>query len=326
MKKVLLIAGGNSSEHYVSCRSAQSILENIDREKYEITTCLVDLNNQWYLYHGNDQDITSWQKQKITKIDNIINFLKDFAVIFPIIHGTNGEDGKLQGMLDLFNIKYVGSKTLGSAIGMDKEFMKIIFNNLNIPQVPFVVINTDYNIEDIINKMDLPLIVKPANGGSSIGITKANNEKELILAIEEAKKYDSKVIIEKYLKARELEVSVLNGEKMIISNTGEIKSANEFYDYNAKYENNKSLTIVPAIVPDEVNKTIKEYAKQAFNGINASGLARVDFFYDEDNNQIYLNEINTLPGFTTISMYPKLLINEGISYQELISILIESAK
>ena len=169
------------------------------------------------------------------------------------------------------------------------------------------------------------MIVKPANGGSSIGINKVNNKKELKKAIKEAYKYDNKVLVEKYVIARELECAVLIDKNIKVSNVGEIKAANEFYDYNAKYENNKSYTIIPADLPDSVVTQIQEYAKKAFIGTNASSLSRVDFFYDEINNEIYLNEINTMPGFTEISMYPQLFINEGYTYKELINILIENA-
>ena len=225
--------------------------------------------------------------------------------------------------MDLFNIKYVGSKTLASSVGMDKEFSKIIFNHLNIPQVPYIVINNKYHIEEIENKLNYPMIVKPANSGSSIGISNANNRKELTKAIKIAKKYDSKIIIEKFIKARELECAILEDKDLIISDIGEIKPCNEFYDYKAKYEQN-SETINKANLPNDIIIQIKEYAKKAFIGINAKGLSRIDFFYDEDNNKIYLNEINTLPGFTTISMYPTLVTNDNLSYTDLITILINN--
>jgi len=319
LKKVLLLVGGNSTEHLVSCMSAKCILENIDKEKYSMTTCCIDYNNDWYIFNGSIEDIINWKKQKIIKIDNIVNFLKTFDIVFPIIHGNTGEDGKLQGMLDLFNIKYVGCKTTSSAIGMDKEFAKMIFAFFKIPQVPFITINEEF--EKI--KLDFPLIVKPANGGSSIGITKASNLEELKTAISIARKYDKKVIVEKFIKARELEVAVFADSKMIVSEVGEIIPANEFYDYNAKYENDKSYSIIPADIKVSVSEKIKEYSEKAFKILGARGMARIDFLYDEINNKIYLNEINTIPGFTTISMYPKLLIHMGISYKKLLSMLIE---
>lgn len=324
--KVLILFGGNSSEHEISCVSAKSILEHIDYNKFKVKTVGISKKNEWFIFDDKIKELDKdWKSKKIIKIDNIIKFIKQFDVVFPIIHGNNGEDGKLQGMLDLFDIKYVGSKTLASSVGMDKEFSKIIFNYLNIPQVPYVCINyNDYRFNNL-ELPEYPLIIKPANGGSSIGINKANNKKELLKAIKKASKYDNKLIIEKFIKARELECAILEDKKLIISDIGEIESCHDFYDYTAKYKN-KSKTIIPTTLPESVEKQIKEYAKKAFNGINAKGLSRIDFFYDEVNNQVYINEINTLPGFTSISMYPTLLTCKGLDYTTLISILINNAK
>lgn len=329
IKKVLIVFGGNSSEHYVSCKSVKSIIENIDKKLFEYEIVGIDFDNTWYKFNDNLKYLENgnWKESNILKIDNIVSFLKEFDVIFPITHGTSGEDGKLQGLLELFNIPFVGCKTLASSIGMDKEISKIIFDNLSIKQVPYIVINDDYKINDIMEKIDFPLIVKPANGGSSIGISKANNKKELIKAIKEAKRYDSKVIIEKFIKARELEVAVLETKGNILcSNPGEIKSANEFYDYDAKYVNSKSTTIIPDDIPQDIIDQIKDNAKKIFKGLNCNGYARVDFFYDEEKSEIYINEINTIPGFTSISMYPKLIESIGISYTDLITTLINNSR
>jgi len=324
--KVLVLFGGSSSEHKVSVKSAKAILENIDYKKFKVSAVGISKKNEWFIYDDKTNLLDeNWLKKKVKKIDNVINFIKTFDVVFPIIHGSTGEDGKLQGFLDLFNIKYIGSKTLASAVGMDKEFSKIIFEHLNIPQVPYIVItSTKYNVDEIEDKINYPMIIKPANGGSSIGINKANNRKELFKAIKQAKKYDNKIIIEKFIKARELECAVLESKDLIISDIGEIKSCNEFYDYKAKYEQN-SETINQAQLPDDIIIQIKEYTKKAFIGINAKGLSRIDFFYDEENNQIYLNEINTLPGFTTISMYPALITAKNLSYTDLITTLINNS-
>lgn len=325
MKKVLLLCGGNSPEHEVSLMSAKSILENIDNKKFNVTTGIINYDNTWYEYMGEVENINDWKTDDVKLISNIVEFLQGFDVVFPIIHGTNGEDGRLQGMLDLFNIKYVGCKTLSSAIGMDKELSKIVFNYLNIPQIPFFSIRkNNYKLSEIINNLSFPMIVKPANGGSSIGISKANTKFELKKAIKHAFRFDNKIIVEKFIKARELECAVLEDDICHISEIGEIKSANDFYDYEAKYENNQSYTIIPANIPKNISNKIKEYAKSAFLGLGCSGLARIDFFYEEDTDQIYLNEINTLPGFTSISMYPQLIINNGISYKDLITKLLNS--
>lgn len=327
MKKILLIFGGNSTEHYVSCKSAKSILENIDNKLFEITSVGINLNNEWYIYNDDIKHLENgdWINKNVKKIDNIIEFTKSFDVIFPIIHGTNGEDGKLQGLLELFNIKYVGCNTISSAIGMDKAYTKYIVDKINIPQVKYIVIKNNYCIKNIEKKLNYPMIIKPANGGSSIGISKAGTKKELKLAIENAKKYDNKIIIEEFIKARELEIAILEDKKLIISEPGEILSGNDWYDYDAKYFNNTSTTIIPNNISQNIKKKLKKYAIEIFKILDCKNLARIDFFYKEKTGEIFFNEINTLPGFTTISMYPKLIMNEKISYKNLITKLINNA-
>lgn len=305
MKKVLLIYGGSSTEHEVSCNSAKNIIKNIDKTKYDLTTLKITKDNIWI---SNDK-----------MVDNIIEYLKQFDVIFPITHGTKGEDGKLQGMLDFFDIKYVGPKTGESFICMDKVYSKMVFEKLGVNVVPYEIYDKNKQIN-----IPFPVIVKPANGGSSVGISKANNEQELNQAIEKANLYDSKIILEQFIKGQELECAVLEDEEIIVSEIGEIKSANEIYDYDSKYINSESQTIIPAHIPNDISNTIKETAEYLFKKMNLKGLSRIDFFYD--GNKIYINEINTLPGFNEISMYPKLITNLGISYQELITKLIENAK
>lgn len=300
MKKVVLIYGGNSSEHDVSCKSAKEIMENIDKNKFDLYCVYVTPNNEW--------------TYKNKTIENIIEFLKQFDVVFNIIHGNTGEDGKIQGMLDLFNIKYIGSKCGASYICMDKERTKEILKYYNIPQVPF----QNYKDKLII---PFPVIVKPSRGGSSIRINVANNKKEYKKAIKETLKYDDKIIVEKYINARELEVAVLEDKNLIISDIGEIITKNKFYDYDTKYINTDAKTIISDI-PENIKKQIKKYAKQVFKILELKGLARIDFFYDIEYNKIYLNEINTLPGFTKISMYPKLL--NKFEYKDLITKLIEN--
>lgn len=316
MKKVLLLYGGNSSEHDVSIMSANSIINNIDTNNFDITPVLISKENEWFLSSKNNL------KKKIKRIDNIIDYVKQFDIVFPITHGNNGEDGKLQGMLDLFNVNYVGSSCLASACGMDKEISKILFNSINIKQVPYITINKNYNLNDIKKKIAYPVIIKPANGGSSIGISKANNDKELLKAIKEALKYDSKVIIEKFIKTRELEVAVMEDkDQLIISNIGEIISCNSFYDFRAKYKK-KSELIIPANIDANIINQIKETTKKIFYKFNLKDYSRIDFFL-EDNN-LYINEINTIPGFTEISMFPKLIMNMGYKYSDIISILLNN--
>ena len=262
MKKVLILFGGPSTEHLVSCRSTKGILENIDYKKFDVTTCGISKNNIWYVFNDSLELLENgnWLASHNNEyVDNIAKFINEFDVVFPIIHGALGEDGKLQGMLDLFDIKYVGCDTLSSAICMDKGIFKILIDGLGLRQVPYLIINDEYKINDIIEKMNFPLIVKPANGGSSIGINKADNKKELIKAIKEAKKHDKKIVIEKFIKARELEVAVLEDKKKIIcSSPGEINSANEFYDYDAKYANQNSYTTIPDDLSAEVIDKLKD--------------------------------------------------------------------
>lgn len=307
MKKVLFLCGGRSSEHDVSITSCKSILENIDKTKYEPHCVLITHYNVWL--------------ENNKEIKNIIEYLRTFDVVFPILHGKNGEDGTIQGMLDLFGIPYVGSKCGTSYICMDKERTKQVIKILDIPQVPFQVYRENCKII-----LPFPIVVKPSSGGSSIGISIANNKKELKKAIEEALKYDDKVILEKYIKAKEIECAVLEDKKWIISEPGEISSANTWYDYEAKYENKESKTIIPANIPKHIKKEIKNYTKKIVKYLDIHSLSRIDFFYDEENDKVYFNEVNTIPGFTEISMYPQLMINMGINYTDLITKLIESAK
>lgn len=323
MKKVLILFGGNSTEHFISCKSAKSIIENINKKLFDYEACVIDFDGKWYKFNDNVSFLENgnWKDGNIFLVDNIINYIQNFDVVFPVTHGNGGEDGKLQGMLDLFNVKYVGSKTSASVIGFDKSLTKMFFDYLNIPQVPYLVVDGfDTNIVD---KIGFPMIVKPCCGGSSIGINKVNNRKELNRAIKFAKKYSDKVIVEKFIKARELECAVLGNKDIICSFPGEIKSCNDFYDYDAKYVQKSVVGI--ADVPNWVVDKIKDYSADIFFKLDCKDFSRIDFFYDEDNEKVYVNEINTIPGFTNISMFPKLMEYENVSYTDLISILINNA-
>ncbi len=327
MKKVLLLFGGNSSEHQVSCKSAKSILENIDYSKYEVTTVGITQKNEWYQYIDAINRITdsTWYQGKVKKIENIIEFIKSFDVVFPMLHGINGEDGKIQSMLELFHIPYVGCNPKISSIAMDKHYLKIVLSHFGIPVTPFLLYNKSQSWKDIESVLSYPIIVKPCNGGSSIGISKANNRKELKKGIKTALQYDKKILLEPFLKMRELECAVLqNKDHWVISPIGEIQSGNDFYDFEAKYIDNTSKTGF-ANLPNEVVQTITDIVKQTCLHLELLGLSRIDFFYLPDTNQIYVNEINNIPGFTTISMYPKLLTSDKFTYQDLITTLIENA-
>ena len=322
MKKILVLFGGNSYEHYISCLSAKTILENIDKKKYDITTVGISKDNTWYIYNDTLETlIKDWTKGNITKIDNIIEFLKSFDKVFPIIHGNPLENGNLQGLFNLFNIKYVGTDLLGSIISYDKDLTKIICEKNNIPQVPYITITDNKTLKNI--DIDYPVIIKPAKCGSSIGINIANNIKEVNKYIKEAFKYDNKVIIERFIKSRELECAVLYDKKIKVSSVGEIKSVNTFYDYEAKYESNSEL-IIPAKISKELQKQIQDLSLKIFNILELKDLSRIDFLYDYNNDKLYFNEVNTMPGFTSISMYPLLFKEKGISIQELITKLIEN--
>lgn len=309
MEKLGLIYGGKSYEHDVSIKSKNSFINNINK-KYEVSEIYVDKEGNWY------------KDGKI--LENIIEYLKKMDIIFPLIHGNIGEDGKLQGLLETFNIKYVGSNTISSALAMDKGFCKIILDKYNIKQVPYLIIDKKSKIKEIIEKFTFPIIIKPANGGSSIGITVAHNTKELIKALNNAFKYDKKVVVEKYITAREFEIGIINNNGIITSSVGEIKS-NGFYDYESKYIK-KTEVIVNTNLKKETILKIKETARNVFKILECSDFARCDFLYDEYNDELYFNEINTIPGFTEISMFPKLFINDGYTYTEIIDIIIKSAK
>ena len=323
MKKILILFGGASYEHQISCISAKTILENIDKSKYKISTVGIDKNNDWYIFNDNLELLknNTWKGGNITKINNIIEYLKSFDKVFPIIHGNPEENGNLQGLFNLFSINYVGTDLLGSIISYDKDLTKIISNKYNIPQVPSITITNNKKIKHI--NIEFPVIIKPAKCGSSIGINIANNIKELNKHVKEAFKYDNKIIIEKYIKARELECSILKDKKIKISPIGEIKSSNNFYDYEAKYKKESNL-LIPAPISKNLQKKIKELSYKIFNILELKDLARIDFLYDYNNDILYFNEVNTMPGFTDISMYPLLFKEYGINIKNLITKLIEN--
>lgn len=320
MKKILILFGGNSFEHEISCKSAKTIIENIDRKKFEITTVGIKDHN-WYIFNDDINLLTNnnWTKGIINKINNITEFIKQFDKVFPIIHGNDGETGALSGLFNLFNIDYVGSNILGHSISYDKEITKIICNHYNIPQVPYITIHKNKKIKKI--NLEFPVIIKPSSCGSSIGINIANNRKELNKHLKTAFKYDNKVIVEKYIKSRELECAILEDKKLLISSIGEIRSKNNFYDYEAKYILDSNI-IIPAKLDQNIIKQIQEYSIKIFKILSLKDLSRIDFLYDEKNNKIYFNEVNTIPGFTSISMYPQLFNNLGIKTKDLITKLL----
>lgn len=319
MKKVILLMGGESLEHEVSLESSKSILENIDRKKFQVLPVIIGKDGTWYEYHGTSSSLLEWEMEPISVIENVLTLLKSIDIVLPMIHGSFGEDGRLQGFLELFHIPYVGCDSKTSMLGMDKEYMKMVAQNHDIPILPYQVL-TKENIKSV---SEFPVIIKPASGGSSIGIGVAHSNRELMKKYKEALSCDSKVIMEKYACVRELEVGILtNKTKTYFSSIGEILTDGNVYDYDKKYVDSMS-TKKKAEIPKEVEKRVYELAKKISEIFSLKGMTRIDFFYEEDTNAIYFNEINTIPGFTTISMYPKLWESKKIDYKKLLTHLIE---
>lgn len=320
MKKVLILFGGNSFEHEISCRSVNFVSKHIDSKLFTYELVGIDKHNKWFVFNKNKIVDINWKKNTIHKINNIIEYLKQFDIVFPVIHGNTCEDGKLQSFFELCNIKYVGCNSYSSLICYDKLLTKIILEKFGIPQVPYLIYDKKMNLE----KIEYPIIIKPCKCGSSIGISLANNKKELLKGIKKAKKYDDNIIIEKYItKKKELECAILETKNNIyISDVGEIMNETSLYDFDSKYNLKIDTTI--SNISDNIKTEIKENSNKIFKLLNCKSLSRIDFLYDIINKKLYFNEINTIPGFTDISMYPKLISNLGISYKEIITILLKS--
>ena len=331
MIKLGVLYGGKSTEREVSRKSAQSVLDNLDKEKYEIYPIFIDEKGNWF--------------EEKKEIENIIKYLKELDIVFPVLHGLFGEDGTIQGLFEIAGIKYVGCKVLASSVGMDKAYTKIIFEKSKINQAKYLYIkkykNSDYiyiddnmnekNIEInelinlVVDKLKYPIFVKPSNSGSSVGVNKCENKEELKQNIIEATKYDNKILIEQGIIGKEVECAVLGNDEIgvEVTNPGEILPAGEYYSFDSKYNDITSETLVDARITDEQKEEIKKLAKKAFLAIDGNGLSRVDFFVENNTNKIYINEINTMPGFTEISMYPKLFEKYGYKYSELLDKIIK---
>ena len=318
MKNVLILFGGNSFEHVISCKSVNFIINNIDTKKFKFKLVGIDYNNEWYEINKFNEIDENWKNNDINKIKNIIEYVKKFDIVLPMIHGNTCEDGKLQSMFELFNIKYVGCNSYSSIICYDKLLTKLILEKYSIPQVPYIVYNNDTNLDTV----EYPVIVKPCKCGSSIGINVAYNKKQLKKNIKKALKYDSIIVIEKFIKNnRELECAILEDKKkLIISNIGEIINNGSWYDFDSKYISQNDTVI--SNIDNKIKEEIKIYSKKIFNILGCKGLCRIDFLYDLDNKMLYFNAINTIPGVTEISMYPKLINNLGIDFKEIITKLL----
>ncbi len=344
-----ILFGGQSSEHDVSCVSASNVLENLDKEKYDIHKIGITKKGEWLYYEGNAQEMRSgsWEKnwhnrrafispdaglRSITILNGRGGYTHiPVDVVFPVLHGKYGEDGTVQGLLELAGIPYVGPHVLASATAMDKVAAKTIFAANDIPQARWlwfydyeIRANHSYVMDTIENTFDYPVYVKPANAGSSIGITKAEDSGQLVLALEEAMKHDRKILIEETIIGREMECAVMGNREPIASPIGEVLPSVDFYDYDAKYHSDVPNTQVPAELDEETMNRMREQAIVAYKALDCQGLSRVDFFLREDG-EIILNEINTLPGFTSISMYPQLFASVGVPYAQLLDRLIDYA-
>jgi D-alanine-D-alanine ligase len=346
--RVGILFGGRSAEHEISLLSAKNIIDALNREKYDMVLIGIDKKGQWrlnqdslFLLDQNNPELIKLEKsdQEVVlppgKGDNRLIDLRDgqpvgpVDVVFPVLHGPYGEDGTIQGLLKLADIPFVGAGVLGSAVAMDKDVMKRLLRDAGIPTAKFLVTNNfrqdRIGFRDAREILGLPLFVKPANLGSSIGISKVNDEKEFRKALENAFSYDTKVLLEEAVNGREIECSVLGNDDPIASLPGEVITRAEFYSYEAKYiDENGAMLVIPAELDKETIKNIQSMAVEAFRVLCCEGMARVDFFLGGDN-AIIVNEINTIPGFTRISMYPKLWEASGISYPELLERLIQLA-
>ncbi len=350
-KIVGVIFGGKSGEHVVSLKSARSIMEAIDEERYVIVPVGISREGIWIT--GDQAWNLLWERRSLGKARRTVMLADpcspgllvenkdcpgswDFQpldLVFPVLHGPYGEDGAIQGLFELVGIPYVGCGVLSSAVAMDKAVMKLLFEKHGLPVGPYLYFTRwewrdemSRWIDRICSELKLPCFVKPANLGSSVGITRVSDAARLEGAIEEALHYDDKVIIEAQLEGKEIECSVLGDLEPLASRPGEIIPCNEFYDYQAKYLDDRSELIYPADLPLDLEEKVKELACCAFAAVEGSGLARVDFFVDPGRGSVTINEINTMPGFTSISMYPKLWEVSGIKYRDLVNRLLELAE
>lgn len=345
-----MIFGGRSGEHEVSLRSAESIINAIDKSKYEVVPIGIGKDGRWLVsgdaramipqsimesnHHQQVAIIGDPTRSGLVQLDGEDRGASGLSldVIFPVLHGTYGEDGTIQGLLEMAGVPYVGCGVLASATGMDKVVMKRLFEQAGLAVGPYEYFlrsaweeNPDRVLNKLARSLGFPLFVKPANLGSSVGISKAKNERELREAINDAARYDRRVIVEKAIDGREIEVSVMGNDSPVASLPGEIILGHEFYDYEDKYIDSVSKTDIPAKLPRRTIEKIQRDAITAFQAIDGSGLARVDFFVERGTDRVIINEINTMPGFTSISMFPKMWEASGVSYAELIDRLIELA-
>src|SRR6266498_2883184 len=332
---VAVLFGGRSGEHEVSLMSARSVLSVLDPARYEVTQIGITHEGKWLT--GVDV-LDKFEKNNAGDLQPFVitpdpSHATDIDVFFPVLHGTFGEDGTLQGLFEMANAAYVGAGVVGSSVGMDKGVFKEVMVAQGIPVVDTMVVLRTEIEKDMLNVIEkaekiseYPLFTKPANLGSSVGVTKCNNRSDLQEGLMEASAFDRRILVQKGVKnVREIEVSVLGNDEPVASVCGEVLPSREFYSYESKYIDGTSGLLIPAPLPDEISECIREYAVRAYKAIDCAGMARVDFFVEKDTNRIYLNELNSIPGFTKISMYPKLWEASGLPYNKLVDRLIELA-
>jgi len=333
MARIGIIFGGRSGEHEVSLMSAASVIEAMTGKKFEIVKIGITKNGEWRLYEGPVEEIESggWEEKASPLNPGSLREVIDFA--FPVLHGPFGEDGTIQGLFEILGIPYAGCGVLASSVAMDKLTAKEVFTNKGLPVCSYMAIMSDELFGDkarLTTKIErefsakYPLFVKPSNMGSSVGVSKVGSRIDLALALLEAAKHDSRLIVEEGIDARELEIAVLGNKELVTGTVGEIVTEAEFYDYNSKYiDENKTRIIVPANVSPDLADQLKEIALDAFRAIDCAGFARVDFLVEKGTERIYLSEINTIPGFTRFSMFPRLWNGAGFSYSELLERIVD---
>ena len=346
---VCVLFGGVSPEHEVSLRSAESVLNHMDAEKYNIFPVGITKKGDWVLFGGTDYSelpTGRWlenpanRRAAISPVrgQGLLSFEGDCVVrelidvVFPVLHGENGEDGAIQGLLQLAGIPYVGSNVSASAVSMDKTFTKLVADSVGVPQAAWELVRShelksrmDAILDGIETRFAYPVFVKPAGTGSSVGVSKARDREQLSQALLDAGKFDEKILVEEFIDGVEVEVAVMGNGSPVASVCGEIDSGAEFYDYDAKYVTDTSVAYIPARISAEAEETTRELAVKVYSAIGCRGLSRVDFFVKKADGAIVLNEINTLPGFTSISMFPKLFEASGIPYHELVDELLRLA-
>lgn len=346
---VCVLFGGISPEHDVSLRSAESVLNNLNKEQYNIFPVGITKDGDWILFAGTDYSLLpsgQWReypgnrRAAISPIrgqgllsfegDNVVRELID--VVFPVLHGENGEDGTVQGLLQLAGIPYVGPHVAASAVAMDKTLTKLVADQAGVPQASWMLVRNselqnrmDVILDGLEQKFAYPVFIKPAGTGSSVGVSKANDREALREALLQAGIYDEKILVEEFIDGREVEVAVMGNDSPAASVCGEIDSGAEFYDYNAKYITDTSVAYIPARIPEDVAEQVRDLAVKIYSALGCRGLSRVDFFVTFADNRVVFNEINTLPGFTSISMYPKLFAASGIPYDRLLDELLKLA-